>query len=266
MKRNLLALIIICSLCGSAFAQKTDTITTASGLKYFFTKKGSGPAVPPGQLAICDYILTLTNGTKIDASRDRGVPFAVPVPSHQVIKGFNEALTLLHVGDRGIFILPSNIAYGDNGTGPIPPKATLVFDIELLDTKAKSLGMVLDSILFEKPVKDDSKPQMAAVLTTYKQLKKTKFKDIYVSENDLNGLGYELIKKFPDDAIELFKLNVKMYPKSYNVYDSLAEGYMTAGNNKLAIKNYQKSLKLNPKNTNATDMIKKMETPAAKQK
>jgi Tfp pilus assembly protein PilF len=106
---------------------------------------------------------------------------------------------------------------------------------------------------------------MAAVLSTFKELKKTKFKDIYVSENDLNGLGYELIKKFPNEAVELFKLNVKMYPKSYNVYDSLAEGYMTAGNNKLAIKNYQKSLKLNPKNTNATDMIKKMETPAAKQ-
>jgi Tfp pilus assembly protein PilF len=55
-----------------------------------------------------------------------------------------------------------------------------------------------------------------------------------------------------------------MYPKSYNAYDSLAEAYMTAGNNKKAIANYRKSLKLNPKNTNATDMIKKMETQSPK--
>lgn len=263
MKKTLLTFVIACCFCGSLFAQKTDTITTASGLKYFFTKKGDGPAVPAGHLAICDYILTLTDGTKIDASRDRGVPFAVPVPSTMVIKGFNEALTLMHVGDRGIFILPYNIAYGEKGTGPIPPKSTLIFDIELLDTKAKSLSMVLDSILF-KPVTPDSIPHMAEVLAKYRELKKAKFEGLYVSENDLNTLGYELIKKYPNDAVELFKLNVKMYPKSFNVYDSLGEGYMTAGNNKLAIKNYQKSLKLNPKNTNATDMIKKMETPAAK--
>jgi len=264
MKKNLLTFIIICSLCGSAFAQQTDTVTTSSGLKYFITHKGSGPAIIPGQLAICHYILTLTNGTKIDASRDRGAPFAVPVPSTQVIKGFNEALSLLHIGDRGIFILPYYLAYGEKGSGPIPPKSTLIFDIEMLDTKARSLQMVLDSVLFEKPVTADSKPRMDEVLKAYKEQKKAKFKDLYVSENDLNSIGYELIKKFPDDAVELFKLNVKMYPKSYNAYDSLGEGYMTAGNNKLAIKNYKKSLKLNPKNTNATDMIKKMETSTGK--
>src|ERR1700743_2431635 len=131
MKKFLLSIAIICGVSAMAIAQKTDTITTGSGLKYYLTQKGNGPVVIPGQLAICHYILTLTNGTKIDASRDRGVPFAVPVPSTQVIKGFNEALSLLHIGDRGIFILPYYLAYGESGTGPIPPKATLIFDIEL---------------------------------------------------------------------------------------------------------------------------------------
>jgi tetratricopeptide (TPR) repeat protein len=265
MKKNLFAsIIVIFALYGSAFAQKNDTITTASGLKYFLTQKGSGPAIVPGQLAICDYILTLTDGTKIDASRDRGTHFAVPVPSTQVIKGFNEALALMHIGDRGIFTLPYYLAYGEGGKGPIPPKATLIFDIELMDTKAKSLQMVLDSVLYKNQVTPDSIPQMDKVLQTFNKLKKKKFKDIYVSEDDLNTMGYQLIKKYPNDAVELFKLNVKMYPKSYNAYDSLGEGYMAAGDNKSAIKNYKKSLKLNPKNTNATDMIKKMETPEAK--
>lgn len=264
MKKNLLILIITCCFYAPVFAQKTDTTTTPSGLKYIFTTKGSGAAIVPGQLAICNYILTLTNGTKIDATGDRGVPFATQIPSEHLIKGFNEALRLMHIGDKGTFVLPYDIAYGENGKGPIPPKATLIFNIELLDIKAKSLGMVLDSILFVKPVTENSKPRTAEVISTFKELKKAKFKYLYVSEDDLNGIGYELIKKYPNDAVELFKLNVKMYPKSYNAYDSLAEGYMTAGNNKLAIDNYQKSLKLNPKNTNATDMIKKMELPDSK--
>ena len=165
----------------------------------------------------------------------------------------------MHIGDRAVFILPYNIAYGEKGTGPIPPNSTLIFDITLLDMKVKSLGMVLDSVLFAKPVTADSKPQMDTVLNTFNKLKKAKFKDLYVSENDLNTIGYELIKKYPADAVELFKLNVKLYPKSYNAYDSLAEGYMDMGDNKHAIKNYEKSLKLNPKNTNATEMIKKMQ-------
>lgn len=257
MKKSLLTLICIV-YCGTAFAQKADTITTASGMKYFFKAKGSGPAFIPGQLAILDYILTLADGKQIDATADRGTPFAAQVPG-KLIKGFNEAIPLMHIGDRAVFILPPDIAYGEKGTGPIPPNATLVFDITLLDTKAKSLGMVLDSILFAKPVTADSKPQMDTVLKTFNALKKAKFKDLYVSENDLNTIGYEIIKKYPADAVELFKLNVKMYPKSYNAYDSLAEGYMDMGDKKQAIKNYKKSLKLNPKNTNATDMINKMQ-------
>ncbi|SDT60377.1 Tetratricopeptide repeat-containing protein [Mucilaginibacter mallensis] len=259
MKKNLLTLICTVCFCGIAFAQKTDTITTASGLKYFFKTKGSGAAFIPGQLAIVDYILTLTDGKQIDATADRGTPFAAQVPG-KLIKGFNEAIPLMHIGDRAVFILPSNIAYGEKGTGTIPPNSTLIFDITLLDTKAKSLGMVLDSILFAKPVTADSKPQIDTVLKTFNTLKKAKFKDLYVSEDDLNSIGYELIKKYPADAVELFKLNVKLYPKSYNAYDSLGEGYMDMGDNKQAIKNYEKSLKLNPKNTNATDMIKKMQT------
>jgi tetratricopeptide (TPR) repeat protein len=60
------------------------------------------------------------------------------------------------------------------------------------------------------------------------------------------------------ETIEIFKLNVEVYPQSYNVYDSLAEAYMINGEKELAIKNYEKSLELNPKNTNAIEMLKKL--------
>lgn len=62
-----------------------------------------------------------------------------------------------------------------------------------------------------------------------------------------------------DDAIEIFKLNVEAYPEASNPYDSLGEGYMLNGDKELAIKNYKKSLELNPDNTNAVEMLKKLE-------
>jgi D-alanyl-D-alanine-carboxypeptidase/D-alanyl-D-alanine-endopeptidase len=80
-----------------------------------------------------------------------------------------------------------------------------------------------------------------------------------ISENDINSLGYQLLRSNKtEQAIEIFKLNVAEYPDSWNVYDSLAEAYMKNGDSKLAIKNYSKSLELNPKNTNAVEMLEKI--------
>jgi len=81
-------------------------------------------------------------------------------------------------------------------------------------------------------------------------------------EDELNTLGYELIKaNQPAEAIRIFQLNVEAYPKSANTYDSLAEGYMDDGNKPQAIANYQKSLQLNPKNRNAVQMLEKLKAP-----
>jgi uncharacterized membrane protein len=81
-------------------------------------------------------------------------------------------------------------------------------------------------------------------------------------ENELNALGYQLIRthKF-NEAIRVLQLNVEAYPQSSNVYDSLAEAYMDYGNKPQAIANYQKSLQLNPKNSGAVGMLRKLNTP-----
>jgi predicted Zn-dependent protease len=81
-------------------------------------------------------------------------------------------------------------------------------------------------------------------------------------EGELDDLSYRLIrvKKFKD-AIRIFQLNVEAYPKSSNVYDSLAEAYMDDGNKAQAIANYQKSLALDPKNINAVQMLEKLKAP-----
>jgi tetratricopeptide (TPR) repeat protein len=78
----------------------------------------------------------------------------------------------------------------------------------------------------------------------------------------LNNLGYSLLRGGkPKDAIEIFKLNVEAYPKGSNTYDSLAEAYMAVNERELAIQNYKKSIELNPSNTNAIEIVKRLEKP-----
>jgi CubicO group peptidase (beta-lactamase class C family) len=93
----------------------------------------------------------------------------------------------------------------------------------------------------------------------YRKIYKETPRNASVTENRLNNLGYSLMQqKKLQEAIALFKLNVEFYPKEWNVYDSLAEAYMTNGDKELAITNYRKSLELNPQNTNGREMLKKL--------
>lgn len=99
----------------------------------------------------------------------------------------------------------------------------------------------------------------AAAVKQYRDLRATQPNAYDFGENELVGLGYQLIamKRFKD-AIEIFKLSVEVYPESYNTYDSLAEAYMDNGDTGLAIQNYRKSLQLNPGNMNAIEKLKKL--------
>jgi tetratricopeptide (TPR) repeat protein len=98
-----------------------------------------------------------------------------------------------------------------------------------------------------------------AAVKAYKDIQAKDPKDPAVNENRLNNLGYRFLsdKKYRE-AIVVFKLNVELYPRSWNVYDSLAEAYMNNGEKDLAILNYEKSLTLNPDNVNGAQMLKKL--------
>lgn len=81
----------------------------------------------------------------------------------------------------------------------------------------------------------------------------------YFDEGEYNAFGYRLLQsQRPDDAITIFKLNVDAYPQSWNVWDSLAEAYMTRGDGELAIEHYQKSIELNPDNANGKEMLQRL--------
>jgi hypothetical protein len=99
-----------------------------------------------------------------------------------------------------------------------------------------------------------------AALNEYRQWRKGRAPREAVNENQMNRVGYDLLAlKRIKDAIEVFKLNVEDYPQSSNTYDSLGEAYMIAGQKELAIKNYQRSIELNPDNTNGKEMLKKLQ-------
>ena len=110
-------------------AMKTD-----SGLWYVVTQEGAGDKPRKGQTVTAHYTGTLMDGKKFDSSRDRNEPFKFQVGAGRVIKGWDEAFIDMKKGEKRILIIPHDLAYGEAGHPPlIPPKATLVFDVELID-------------------------------------------------------------------------------------------------------------------------------------
>ena len=112
-----------------------DTVTTPSGLRWKEVKVGTGPSPTKRQWLAVHYEGYLTDGTLFDSSRKRGQPFRFTFGMGVVIKGWDEGLASMKVGGVRRLVLPPDLAYGAAGApgGKIPPNATLVFDIELLE-------------------------------------------------------------------------------------------------------------------------------------
>ena len=96
---------------------------------------GEGDEIQSGQLISVHYIGTLAGGTVFDSSRDRGTPFQYIFGAGQVILGWERGLTGMRVGGQRTLVIPSELAYGDQGIGIIPAGATLFFEIELLEVE-----------------------------------------------------------------------------------------------------------------------------------
>jgi FKBP-type peptidyl-prolyl cis-trans isomerase FkpA len=115
-------------------------MTTATGLQIVDNKVGTGATPRPGQTCVMHYTGWLyqdgAKGKKFDSSLDRGQPFEFSIGKHQVIAGWDEGVATMKVGGKRTLIIPPDLGYGARGAaGVIPPNATLIFDVELLDVK-----------------------------------------------------------------------------------------------------------------------------------
>jgi CubicO group peptidase (beta-lactamase class C family) len=165
------------------------------------------------------------------------------------INGFNTLITRMPES-KNLIILLNNT--GGTKLGEMSQKIAGILFGKAYKAPLRDIAETLFDTVMEKDVQ--------TAIKQYRELKETQ-KDAYdFSEQQLNGLGYRLLQmKRVKDAIEIFKLNVEMFPQSFNTYDSLGEGYMENGDKNLAIQNYKKSLELNPKNTGAVEKLKKLE-------
>lgn len=166
------------------------------------------------------------------------------------INGFNSLLTRLVDRQQTVIIL-DNVGMG-RYHGNITNSIISILNGQPFDAPKRSIGEALYKIAVEKNV--------ASAVAEYRKLKAENSPTYDFSENELNTLGYQLLgMKRGKDAIEIFKLNVEMFPASSNPYDSLGETYLADGQKELALANYKKAAELDPKNANALLIVKRLE-------
>lgn len=134
--------IVLLLFCFSSYGQKKDTVKTESGIKYISLKKGKGENLKDGQKVKVYYTGKFLNGKQFETNRG-GKPFKFVLGEEEVIPGWDEGFKLMKVGERGILIIPSHLAYGKSGVKlwedetkyHIPPNADLIFEVEIVEAK-----------------------------------------------------------------------------------------------------------------------------------
>ncbi len=166
------------------------------------------------------------------------------------INGFNSLITRA-VDKRQTVIILDNIGRG-SFHGKITNSILNILNGQPFEPAKKSIAETLYAIVVEK--------EISVAIAEYRKLKAANSPNYDFSEEELNTLGYQLLRSNrTKDAIEIFKLNVEIFPKSANPYDSLGEAYLANDQKDLALVNYKKAFELDPTNAGAAEIIKRLE-------
>jgi len=144
IKKEIITVIIILLVIALAFflmmrpkelnapTTEQNSTTNMSEVKIEVLQEGTGEPSKNGDELTVHYTGILEDGTKFDSSVDRGTPFSFTLGAGQVIQGWEQGMLNMKVGEKRKLTIPYSLGYGENGYGPIPPKATLIFEVELL--------------------------------------------------------------------------------------------------------------------------------------
>jgi FKBP-type peptidyl-prolyl cis-trans isomerase FkpA len=133
-------LVVLGLLCGALACHKDKSASAAAGavpggLVIQEVKPGDGALAVAGKVVSVNYTGTLSDGTKFDSSFDHGQPIEFLLGTGKVIKGWDQGIDGMKVGGKRKLTIPPQLAYGERGMGPIPPHATLLFDVELMGVR-----------------------------------------------------------------------------------------------------------------------------------
>ncbi|MBU1101613.1 MAG: FKBP-type peptidyl-prolyl cis-trans isomerase [Bacteroidetes bacterium] len=255
--KTLFAALLLLQLGFSDYAQfnlsDKDTVTTNSGLKYIILEEGDGYNVEMDKEVAFEWTGYLEDGSSFGTSVN-AEPFFFITGKGQVIKGAEEGLALMREGDRYLFIMPPELAYGEKGAGDvIPPNSTLIFNYKVLSVTEPKLSIAdtMSAVIKSAGIEES--------LRVYRHLKNTAMQKFAFRESELNRLGYMLMGEgMLDESVKILSLNVSEYPDSWNVYDSLGEALMNAGEKMESMKMFEKSLELNPDNASGRKNLQKL--------
>ena len=221
-----------------------DTITTASGLKYIILEKGNGIQADSGKEVEVNYNWYLTNGSLIGSSINTDDPYYFVLGTGKVVKGWDEGISYMHVGDHFRFIIPPQLGCGSTGYKYIvPPNATLIFDTYLLSV-GNAKNEIVDTLL-----NLTMNNGVDSAISLYKKLYNTERNKYLFIEDQLNILGFKLLmRQRKDDAIKILKLNIEMYPESAKALNNMGTAYLKLKDRNNALKYFEKALILDPEN------------------
>lgn len=224
-----------------AQAAQGDSVTTASGLKYVFVQRGTGPVPQPGDLMVIHGIGRFTDGREFWNTRTEGTPYEYTPGVDRVIRGFEEGMQHVREGDRIVIVMKPELAYGERGNRDIPPNSTLVFDYEILAVEPLSIARLLRDGFAADGV-DATLAQARAM---------PDLKEYYASDASLLAAANRAGRTERADAENVLAFGLTLLPESYRLHQALARAQAARGALPEAIASYEAALRHNPRSSDA---------------